>query len=57
MSLSAVLNLAAIMYKTQAVTLDQVMNMVSPADPIGIMARNVKDAVTQFRRTHAWSIV
>ena len=54
---NAVLNLAAIMYKTQAVTLDQVMNMVSPADPIGIMARNVKDAVQQFRRSNAWSIV
>lgn len=54
---NAVLNLAAVMYKTQALTLDQVMQMVSNTDPVGIMSRNVKDAVLQFRRDRAWGIV
>jgi hypothetical protein len=47
---NAVLNLAAVMYKSQALTMEQVMNMVSDRDPVGIMARNVKDAVEEFRK-------
>jgi hypothetical protein len=47
---NAVLNLAAVMYKSQALTMEQVMNMVSNQNPVGIMARNVQDAVNEFRK-------
>jgi hypothetical protein len=52
----AVLSLAAIMYKAGNLSMDAVLNMVSNQDPVGIMARNVRDAVMQFRRERAWSI-
>jgi hypothetical protein len=54
---NAVLNLAAVMYKSQALTMEQVLNMVSNQNPVGIMAANVKDAVKQFSRDRATSIV
>jgi hypothetical protein len=52
----AVLSLAAVMYKAGNLSMEQVLNMVSDQDPVGIMARNVKDAVGQFRRERNWSI-
>ena len=53
---NAVLNLAAIMYKLQAVNLDQVLQMVSNQSPYGIMAATVKDAIQTFRKV-SYSVV
>lgn len=53
----AVLDLSSLMYKTEALTLEQVMNMITPRDPMTIIARNVAQTIKAFKRAPEYAFV